>query len=288
MKKLKDLYNYDFNGSFTFYLLNSKETLLFDTGTLGSIEFLNNFLELSLKDKQLNYVVLTHSHYDHCGGLPFVVKKYPSVKVIATKRTKEIFSKEKALDFIEEMNKKTVNSKKTYDVSYKDLRVDVVVDEGDEIEISGYKLKFYTTPGHTKCSVSIYDEKNEILFPGDSLGIIEKNGNIKPLFFSSYNSYINSIKKIKSIESISIIAFPHNNPIEGKRVQDFLETVEEETKKIKDYILESLNEGKSEDEIVKEYLNNKFLKENAIEQPDETFLINLYSMVRAVKKDFFG
>ncbi len=288
MKKIKNYYNFDFNGSFAFYLLNSGKTLLIDTGTLGSVKFLRNFLESSLQDKQLDYVFLTHSHYDHCGGIPFLIEKYPSLKIIASKRTKEIFSKEKAVSFIEEMNKKTGNSQEFYTLNYKTLRVDMVVSDGDEIEISGHRFRIYETPGHTKCSISIYDTENKILFPGDSLGIVEKNGNIKPLFFSSYKAYINSIKKIKSIKDISIIAFPHNNPFEGKKAYNFLQIVEEETEMIKDYILKFLKEGKDEDFIVKTYLNNRFLKENAIEQPEETFLINLYSMVRAVKKDFFS
>ncbi len=287
MRKLKESYLYDFNGSFTFYLLNSNEAILFDTGTAATSNFLLKFLKKALNGNTLSYVILTHSHYDHCGGLPYLLEEYPELKVIASKRTAEIFKKEKAINFINEMNIKTLSSKPQKLPDYSKLKVDIIVNEKDSLKIGQHDFTFIETPGHTKCSISVIDEKEKIIFPGDSLGIIEKNGEVKPLFFSSYKQYINSIRKLKEIDNISAIAFPHNLPFEGKKAQEYLSRIEKDTKKLKSEILLRLKNGEDENEILNNYLKKNFKKENAIEQPDETFTLNLLSLIRAIKKDFF-
>ncbi len=38
----------------------------------------------------LDYVIITHAHHDHIGSLPFLIKKFPHVKIISTKQTQEI------------------------------------------------------------------------------------------------------------------------------------------------------------------------------------------------------
>ena len=47
--------------------------------------------------------------------------------------------------------------------------VDRYVEEGDELDLVGTKLKVIATPGHTEGSVCYYDEELKILFSGDTL-----------------------------------------------------------------------------------------------------------------------
>ncbi|MBU4246176.1 MAG: MBL fold metallo-hydrolase, partial [Nanoarchaeota archaeon] len=43
------------------------------------------------------------------------------------------------------------------------------LDDGDLIKSGDLKLKVIHTPGHTKGSICLYDEKNKILFSGDTV-----------------------------------------------------------------------------------------------------------------------
>jgi glyoxylase-like metal-dependent hydrolase (beta-lactamase superfamily II) len=79
----------------------------------------------------------------------------------------------------------------------------------------------YETPGHTRCSLAFLLQPENILFPGDAAGVVEKSGKIKPLFLSSYTLYEQSLKKLSTIKA-NILALPHNTAIKGERkIRDF-------------------------------------------------------------------
>lgn len=52
---------------FSAYIENGKDKIIFDTGKAG--EFLNNASKLDIDLNEANALVLSHAHYDHCGGL---------------------------------------------------------------------------------------------------------------------------------------------------------------------------------------------------------------------------
>ena len=43
-----------------------------------------------LKDKPLDYVLISHAHQDHLNALPFLVKKFPHIKIVTTPQTRAI------------------------------------------------------------------------------------------------------------------------------------------------------------------------------------------------------
>ncbi|MEO8233709.1 MAG: MBL fold metallo-hydrolase, partial [Ignavibacteriota bacterium] len=43
-----------------------------------------------LKDKPIDYCLISHSHQDHIGSLPFLVKRFPYVKIITTPQTRAL------------------------------------------------------------------------------------------------------------------------------------------------------------------------------------------------------
>lgn len=43
-----------------------------------------------LEDKPIDYVLISHAHQDHLNGLPFLIKKFPHIKIITTPQTRAI------------------------------------------------------------------------------------------------------------------------------------------------------------------------------------------------------
>jgi len=43
-----------------------------------------------LEDKPLDYVLISHAHHDHLNALPFLIKKFPHLKIITTPQTRAI------------------------------------------------------------------------------------------------------------------------------------------------------------------------------------------------------
>lgn len=74
------------------YYMNIDETgILLDCGIhpqKAGLESLPKF-EL-LNNKQLDYILISHAHQDHLNALPFLIKKFPYLKVITTPQTRAI------------------------------------------------------------------------------------------------------------------------------------------------------------------------------------------------------
>jgi len=65
----------------------SGKNILFDTGQSQNV--LNNLERLGERVEDVDYIVLSHGHYDHTGGLKYVLEKNHNAKVILKKEALE-------------------------------------------------------------------------------------------------------------------------------------------------------------------------------------------------------
>ena len=84
MKILFDNYNYDYPKlkslwGFSAYL--KEQRLLFDTGSNGRV-LLENMKALDVAIEEIEYLFISHSHWDHIGGLDSVLEINPNITLI--------------------------------------------------------------------------------------------------------------------------------------------------------------------------------------------------------------
>jgi len=97
----------------------------------------------------LEYIVLTHSHFDHISGLKFFQKAFPDAKLVAGKKeAKLLYERDKF-------------------GSPGGVVADHSVVDGDELKCGNITMKFIETPGHTVGGICILCGKT--LFSGDTL-----------------------------------------------------------------------------------------------------------------------
>lgn len=123
----------------------SSQAIVIDPGDVS--ESLNTFL---LKEKITpTHIVLTHGHGDHTGGISPFKKAYPDLQLIASKKEKKFLFDRK--------------------ISYGEggIDCDIYVDDGEEMDINGLKIKFISTPGHTPGGMCVLIDQT--LFSGDTL-----------------------------------------------------------------------------------------------------------------------
>lgn len=130
---------------------NSKKAIMIDAG--GHNTNMVNFI----KDNNLHleYIILTHGHGDHIGGVEAYQKEFPEAKLIAGEDEKQLLS-DAGLNFSKETTGKTI-----------ELIADHYVSDGEIIKIGDLDLKFIHTPGHTTGGICILI--GNALFSGDTL-----------------------------------------------------------------------------------------------------------------------
>ncbi len=95
------------------------------------------------------YIILTHGHGDHTGGIADLRASYPGIRLIAS-RLERKFLYDRSISF-----------------GSGGITADIEVADGEELQVGGIRLKFISTPGHTPGGMCIYTDG--VLFSGDTL-----------------------------------------------------------------------------------------------------------------------
>lgn len=123
----------------------TKEAFIVDPG----YEFKEIYDQIEKLDLNPKYIILTHGHGDHTGGIDLLKKTYPDIKLIASvKERKFLFNRDLSM-------------------GKGGIKADIEVKDGDELTVGDMKLKFISTPGHTPGGMCIL--LDNLLFSGDTL-----------------------------------------------------------------------------------------------------------------------
>jgi glyoxylase-like metal-dependent hydrolase (beta-lactamase superfamily II) len=188
--------------------------LLVDTGDKTSYNKLIKGLT-SLNCFTLDYIVLTHSHFDHCANTALLVQRY-GCKVILSKIESPMVS-----EGITPIPKGTLSVTKILSAlgrkfessfaSYTPFTPDIEVEECYDLSIHGVNIKIIHTPGHSAGSLSILVDK-EIALVGDAMfGVFP--GSILPPFADDTKQLFKSWQKLLDSGCTSFL------PGHGKRIE---------------------------------------------------------------------
>lgn len=111
--------------------------------------------EISEKGFVIEYIILTHGHGDHIGGVGEFIHAFKGSKVVASEKEKTLLM-DARLNFSRETCGRAI-----------EINPDIAVTDGDTLNIGSLTLTFILTPGHTAGGMCIYLDK--FLFSGDTL-----------------------------------------------------------------------------------------------------------------------
>ena len=274
-------------GDSSFLIDNGKTSILYDTGFGFTGYKIAENIKKCLGERQLDYIFLTHSHYDHALGSPYVLRHFPTAKVVAGKYAADVFKRDGAKKVMRELDYKFAQTCGISDYEFlgDELKVDIPVDDGDIVCAGDMKFKVINLPGHTRCCVGFYLEEEGLLLSNETLGIYNGDRTIIPSCLVSYSDAIASIEKVSKLNIKAIVA-PHLGLLSEEQTKFFLENMMSSTKNKVADIIDSMKKGLSDEEIVEQfkakYCSVGYLK---IIYPDDAATLNTSIMVGLIRKE---
>jgi 2-aminobenzoylacetyl-CoA thioesterase len=179
--------------------------IIFDPGVSAFGPLYYRTLSPIMQEKTDLLILLTHSHFDHCGAAPYLIRKFPGTQIGASTRAAEVLQKESAIDLIRRFNaeyeEQMADDIKGEDTSFPGINVDMQLQEGDRVELAnGDCFQVFETPGHTRDCLSYFFPDTGVLVAGEAAGVPEGDF-IHSVFLANYADYANSIEKLRAIEA---------------------------------------------------------------------------------------
>ena len=130
-------------GDCAFLLDDGKTAVLYDTGFGFTGSKIAENIQRALGTRSLDYILLTHSHYDHVLATPYITSVYPNAKVIAGEYVAQIFQRPSAKVIMRELDRKAAikHEMADYEDLIDDLNVDITVKDGDRFSVEIFFLK---------------------------------------------------------------------------------------------------------------------------------------------------
>jgi glyoxylase-like metal-dependent hydrolase (beta-lactamase superfamily II) len=191
----------------TYLLENGKHCIVIDPGTREQVDVRDYIQANSLT---LDYIILTHEHFDHCWGVNYLLDSFPA-KVVATRLCAEWVNTPRNY-----FNQQYYDSDEMYQIE----QVEVVVEDINwKLAWGDVSIVFINTPGHSNKGMCI--ETGGSLFTGDTI-LYRTKPFLKKRYGASKEELKKSIENIYQRFSGDTKVFPgHGEPFLLKETEEF-------------------------------------------------------------------
>jgi len=182
--------------------------------------------EFNIEEKKIKQMVILHSHFDHCGIVPFFKRRWPWIQITASARAKELLDKPKVIESISFLNEMLLAERgleekaETPGLEFGEINVDHIVGEGDVIPCGDLSMEVIETPGHSSCSIAVYVPQEKAMFASDAGGI-PFGDKVFTTANSNFDRYQDSLEKMAGYE-IDVYLAEHFGARTGDDGRDYL------------------------------------------------------------------
>ena len=241
-------------GDAAFLLDDGKTSVLLDTG-FGFTGFaIADKVKAALGDRKLDYIFLSHSHYDHALGAPYAKAYWPDAQVVAGEYAARIFAKDSAKAVMRKLDREfaTTCGVGEYEDLIDRLAVDIPVADGDTVKAGDMEFTVVALPGHTKCSVSFYLASEKLLIACETLGVYDGDKTIMPSYLVGVQMALDSIEKAKALDVEYILA-PHFGILNAEQSAFYFGNMEKSARETAEELIAILKNGGSKEEAFAHY-----------------------------------
>ena len=188
------------------YLVSGKKKALVDVGPQVTIPgLLAALAETGTAPGEIDYIILSHIHMDHAGGIGRAVKEMKNAQVLAHRRAYNHLVDPAVLW---QASQATLGSLALKYGKIEPVPADriLIAEDGMKLDLgNGLKLELYQTPGHAPHHLAVFDRKDSVLLAGDAAGI-DMNGFLRPGAPPPFRlqDYLDSLDKMIALQPLKL------------------------------------------------------------------------------------
>jgi glyoxylase-like metal-dependent hydrolase (beta-lactamase superfamily II) len=179
------------------YVIMAQKPIVIDCGTGMHHENVMANLKGIINPEKIESVILSHRHYDHTGG----------AKSLSEALSAELLIHENAAAALRQGDDITTAAS-AFGKAFPKHEVREIK-EGDVIDCGDVKLEVIHIPGHSNCSIGLYDPETKTLFSGDT---VYTDGGIGrwDLPTGNYQEIVASIERLTKMDVVDL--YPGHGP----------------------------------------------------------------------------
>ncbi len=276
-------------GDSAFLLDDGVTSILYDSG-FGFTGFgVADNIGKHLGTRPLDYIFLTHSHYDHALGSAYITERYPDAVVVAGEYAASIFTRDGAKSLMRELDRKFADrcGVGEYPFLGDRLRVDIAAKDGDIIRAGNMEFQVIALQGHTKCSVGFYCKERKLLLSSETLGVYDGGEIIVPSYLVGYHMSLDSIARAQRLDIAQLLS-PHLGLLDEKQTDYFLKNARRASEEAAQVILDRLVSGMADEEIIDEFCG-RYIRGYITEiYPIDAARLNTSIMIKLIRSELLG
>jgi glyoxylase-like metal-dependent hydrolase (beta-lactamase superfamily II) len=234
----------------TIYFVTDGGTALIDTGPAVVVPaVLDAIRQVGYDPLQLAYVIPTHIHLDHAGGVGTLAEQFPQIQVIVHQRgARHLIDPSRLIESTRQAFGDKFEDEYGRIVPIAGQQVHAAQD-GEAISLGRRELRIYEAPGHAPHQLCIYDAKTKGVFSGEALGTPDiANAMVLPVFGFDLDASMETIDMLSKLD-LEMIYCSHGG-VSHEPVK-LIESVRANTKAYGDIILESMKKGEGMEQMAK-------------------------------------
>ena len=248
------------------YLLNGKTESAILGGGMAYIvpEVMEQIKNFKIEEKKIRRIIILHSHFDHCGMVPFLKKRWPWAKIIASQRAKDLLSDPRVDESVRLLNQELLieygreQQAVNNGFEFSGIAVEELVKEGDVLTCGDLTMEVLEVPGHSSCSIAVYVPREKALFASDAAGVPFGN-HIFTAANSNFDKYQESLERMAGYD-IDVLLAEHYGARTGNDARGYLKKSMASAKKTRNLLEESYARTRDIEKSTEE-LTDRFMEE---------------------------
>ena len=267
-------------------IVTPKVSILVDTGFAFCGNQLVENIRKVLGPRDLDFIFLSHSHYDHVGGSPYCKRAWPDAKIVTTEYALKVMQKDSARATMKRLNAFVAKIYKVdeFEDLTDSLSTDVLVKEGDVIEAGEFSFKVYEFPGHTRDSIGFYDPKEKFLLSCETNGVYVGEDEMVPQYLVGYQITLDSMDKGLALD-VQYMLLSHYDIILGDRCMKLLKRAREMAVIGAEEVMEGYRSGMDEQQLIAVVKKRYYTAYARAIQPEAAFDENAKYMIPMVIRE---